>query len=167
MGAVTEYGYRGVDGIADIFSVSDALFSYEFEIKVNKGDLQGELRSIREIYYPTPEWDREEDPIPPRQYCMPKLSKHKNYLDHESFGVRPNRFFFAVTSDLLHLAVSELKNTPYGVIELNENFWECAVRKKSKALHDEEISTDVLHHMVKKSSLEIATLREKLLEQHG
>lgn len=77
-----------------------------------------------------------------------KLDKHDRYLlpkpsvqnGHGFFEhpYRPNQFYFAVTSDLVPLALEVCKDIPYGVIDLGKLNGSTSVVKKAGFLHRDE-----------------------------
>lgn len=162
-GAVTEYGGKGSGGIADVYAITRAGYSIEFEIKVNKQDLLGELNAIDYIknehlgIQPRLEDGPREQRYTGKNYS--KATKHWSYLAYDSeYKVKrcPNQFYFFVTLDLLDLAKERLKDTPYGLYVLRGTP-ECV--KKADKLHREKVPEDVLINMLRKASNEILYAR--------
>ena len=44
--AITEHCGYGCIGQADVFGINANNFTYEFEVKISRGDLRGELKAI-------------------------------------------------------------------------------------------------------------------------
>jgi len=103
----------------DMFSVNRLLFSTEYEIKVSKPDLMMEIKIIkRTLQELNPQLFRGSLPYS-------KSEKHIRYLGKgqpTSYKLFiPNHFYFVVTSELSHEAIEGVQETPYGVIEINQN----------------------------------------------
>lgn len=184
MAAVTEYGGVGVEGIADCFGITTADLSHEIEVKVSKQDLAGELAAIKyHIKHRIPVRDEanhgmqsffEDRPDnskavePPPQKAR-KGAKHWFYLVKEGNGhswrLKPNRFSFAVPSELIGYAKGELDGTPYGLIEVNK-YGACSCIKKAEYLHKEKVKDVVLRKLLHKTSTEIQNCRAEYLQMH-
>lgn len=165
---VTEYGGVGVSGIADVFGITDSGYTHEFEVKVSKSDLMGELEAIRSMFN-SPRL------LGKSQRHISKGSKHNLYLgkslNQETWDqvfVRPNCFSFAVPSVLSDFAKEFLSNTPYGlyVITLHENgghpWTEVFCEKKAAKLHKNKPPSDVHENITRKACSEVAVLRAKI-----
>ena len=165
--AVTEYGREGLVGNADVFSLTNADYSNEFEIKVNRGDLLSELNTIRYIKNPPAVYDPQEDPIRQRTPSTNKLGKHSLYLSNlgllDIVSV-PNKFYFAVPKELVELAIQRTQGTPYGVVKISDKWFEVNIEKPAEYLHKKKVEERIKRFLLRKTSVENANLREKLLK---
>lgn len=158
--AITEYGGKGVSGNADVFSVRDSGYSHEFEIKVSKADLMGELNSIEYVMNEDTLLGKEK----PKNYQ--KLSKHNLYLKPHNpsswwgMNSKPNQFSFVVTKELEEIAVKYLKDTPYGLYVIEDYTPVCKI--KAKNLHKEKVDQNHLYNITRKACTEIVETRRKL-----
>lgn len=159
--AITEYGGRGSYGIADLYGITDAGFTHEFEVKVDRGDLMGELKAIK--FHSAPQQKIGEERV-----VMSKSGKHGSYLSgykhggsaEYEYGVgRPNKFSFVVTEALAPLAKEWLKGTPYGIFQVCDGGPECI--KKADYLHKEKAGQVVWMNILRKACTEVETLRGK------
>lgn len=160
--AVTEYGGRGLIGIADVFGILGSGYTHEFEVKVSKADLAGELRAIE--YWTKPEEVR--GPLFEQSHAKTALSKggkHHIYLcgDRDTYtGVYariPNKFSFVTPWDLKEVALEAIHGTPYGlyVIQHHENGghpWSDVIcAKVAKNLHKEKAHDEVASNILRKA----------------
>jgi hypothetical protein len=148
---VTEYGG------ADIFALDGNMKSIEVEIKVNMGDLQTELRTIKHL-------------LGIKIVAREKVKNLNKWLKHHDLlngvGRRgPSRFYFAVPEPLIEKALKVLIHTPYGLIQIGEGFWQCFVKKRAKKLHDESVEIINAQSLFRKACTENYYLREKLLKK--
>lgn len=165
--AVTEYGGKGCEGIADLFGINAAGFSHEFEVKVAKADLAGELRTIRWLL------DRDEK----KNCTYAKLDKHCKYFGVAPPGdqrqwwsdgrpphveVIPNKFSFCVPPELAKYAFDELKGTRYGLVVITGSY-DFETKKKAEYLHKEKPTQETIMKLAHKSSTEIQSLRHDLV----
>lgn len=160
----------------DIISLTKSDKLIEYEIKISRADLMGELNSVKtcknallmrthnkriqgvqqmqlgdrvvnahfrgEIFEP-------EGLYQAIGKCS-KLDKHERYLlpkptTPNGFGIydkpyRPSQFYFAVTADLVPLAMEICEGISYGVINLDALNGSSSVVKKAGFLHMEEAS---------------------------
>ena len=187
--AVTEYSGRGCLGIADVFGFTKAGYSHEVEVKVNSNDLKGELNSVNLLISQEPiEKDGEQDFS--YSTCL-KLDKHCRYLNAVPPGeigsmrclngynrVRerdisldnlPNSFSFAVPSDLREIAEEGLVDSPYGLFVITRREYQDKVWfsydevKTPEKLHKDKITEEIKEYMIRKSSVEVFTLRQNNL----
>ena len=168
--AVTEYGGSGVIGIADIFGLLASGFTHEFEVKVSKSDLAGELKAI--------EYWKKSDQLSINQtdhrYApVSKGGKHHIYLrgDHQVYSSmprRPNKFSFVVPFDLQEYARKGIEGTPYGLfcIDIHENgghpYSDVGCQKKAGYLHKEKSRDEVAANILRKACTEVEVLRGQL-----
>jgi hypothetical protein len=148
-------GYR-----ADVLVLDNNFISTEIEIKVNREDLWSELRCIQKwksILLPS--------------YPTTKGSKHSYYLNQQFLDTNklrvPNKFYFAVTEDLLEDAKKEIQGTPYGLIYLREAVGadlDPAVVVSGKRLHDNPVDKEFLIHNLRRMSWENYNLMGKVHE---
>lgn len=160
----------------DIISLTKSEKLIEYEIKISRADLMGELNSVKtcknamlmrthnqaiqgvqqmqlgekvinahfrgEIFEPEglyevigkcSKLDKHE------RYLLPKPSV-KNGHGHYEHPYRPNQFYFAVTSDLVPLAMEVCEGIPYGVIDLGKLNGSSSVVAKAGFLHMNEAS---------------------------
>lgn len=147
LAVATEYGTG--HGIADVFAITRSMLTHEVEVKCSRSDLQGELQSIQAVLSGSP------------QERGSKYWKHWYHLkDPVSRGV-PNRFSFLVPTSLEHCALAGLKNTPYGLYVISDQFF---INKALTPglLHHEKIDERTLKTFIRKVSTENQVVREKL-----
>lgn len=174
--AVTEYGGVGSEGIADVFAVGWNHFSHEYEIKVARSDLMGELKTVKLLCDRTSLFHEGKKSYLDEIRTFSKLDKHSRYLQRvppgEEMGYRmfgkpvdfstiPNKFSFAVTPDLRALAKECLAGTPYGLVVVAGDY-EVSVVKKAEWLHREKISNDTMEKVAHKTSTELYGVRRDL-----
>ena len=146
--ATTEMGtYDGYSFKADIVAVNKNYKFYEVEIKTSFGDLKNELETIDYITNNTEVKSN-----------LAKYYKHKEYLKKTEHIERfiPHRFYFALPYENKKYALEKLKNTPYGVMDLDGN-----VFKTAKDLHNRVIEKDFLEKMLQRLSRENYNLSKK------
>lgn len=160
----------------DILSLTRSEKLIEYEIKISKADLMGELNSVKTCKntmlrnthnlslqgtHQMAIGDRivnahfrgnvtEPDGLYEEIGKCSKLDKHKRYLlpkpstrnahGYYEHQYRPNQFYFAVTSDLVDLAVEVCQAIPYGVIDLGKIRGSSSVIKKAGFIHRDEPS---------------------------
>lgn len=145
------------DYIADILVIDKNFISTEVEIKTNLNDLWSELKCIQK-------WKGLLKPDHPAK----KGSKHhyyleKNFEDTNKFYI-PNKFYFAVTENLLEDAKREIEGTPYGLIYLPEAIGaelDPRVVIVGKRLHDNPVDKEFLAGNLRRMSWENYYLRKK------
>lgn len=168
----------------DILSMTRSDMLIEYEIKLSRADLMGELNSVKTVanellrtthnkhLQGTHQMELGGKTInahfrgnimePEGLYenigkCA-KLDKHQSYLmpkpveqsglyDYSRRKYRPNQFYFAVTADLVDLAVEACHGLPYGVLDLNGIYGSSSIKKKAGWLHREEPTKYELQHM--------------------
>lgn len=160
----------------DIISLTRSEKLIEYEIKISRADLVGELNSVKtcknmllmrthnrslqgshqmQIGDKIINAHFRGDILEPEGMyegigkCS-KLDKHEKYLiarpsvqnghGHYSQPYRPNQFYFAVTTDLVPLAIEVCEGISYGVIDLGTLQGSSSVVKKAGFLHLEEAS---------------------------
>lgn len=162
--AVTEHGGRGVEGIADVFAVNRNRFTHEFEIKVARSDLMGELKTIRWLM------DREGE-------AGSKVYKHCRYLKTAppgdtgmrwgerpyEFSTIPSRFSFVVLADMKEEAREMLKGTPYGLLVYEGRYFSSI--KKVEKIHNEKADAETIFGLAHKTSMEVENVRSQLLSK--
>lgn len=159
MAAVTEYGGKGVMGVADIFTVHTSGYTHEFEVKVTKADLAGEIETIQYLLNAQTELGQE-----PKKYFA-KSDKHRIYLNgprtelYKDFALRPNKFSFVVPVELSEYAKAALKSTPYGLYVVTSGP-ECYL--KADFLHKDKVESEVLENILHKACIEVDTLRRQV-----
>jgi hypothetical protein len=144
--------------IADVLVLDKNFISTEVEIKTNLDDLWSELKCIQK-------WKG----MLSLAYPLAKSSKHRYYLerkfeDTNKFFI-PNKFYFAVTENLLEDAKKEIAGTPYGLIYLREApgaELDPMVIVSGKKLHDNPVDKDFLVGNLRRMSWENYYLREKV-----
>ncbi len=151
---------------SDVLGVTKALYTAEYEVKVDKNDLLGEIKDIKCVLNGVVQ-----QPCRNRN----KVYKHDKYIG-KYFGIKgfvPNRFYFAVPNDLMEIAVAGVENTPYGVVTVGDYYtgynnqvkvWGYSVRKEAQMLNKDKLSTENLIKMARKCCTEAYFLRSKLLE---
>ncbi len=175
----SEYGGKGVSGIADLFGINDKGFTCEFEIKVAKQDLDGELNSIE---YLLKEHNNREKGLFVERVAAEKPStfrkghKHQQYLRNvwnlsASWGPQldefyrrqtPSKFSFVVPENLSEYAQKRLIGTPYGLICIHDSD-EGSTIKKAEYLHKIPCSDEIKMNLLSKAAMEVQTLRQKQL----
>ncbi len=160
-GAVTEYGGKGVSGVADVFALRKTGYTHEFEVKVTKTDLMGELKSIQYIVEKQQRIDEE-----------PKIRPHAKYPKHNAYmenaegqkiywkHYRPNQFSFVVTEALVDFAKEGVKGSPYGVYMVNKVEVKCVVR--AGYLHKDKADILLVKNMMRKAATEVEYTRREL-----
>lgn len=162
----TEYGNAG--GIADLIAVNKNLYVTEYEIKVSKADLMGELNSIEFFFKHGQDMFGGEEWQKGIKKCN-KYSKHKLYLDGvESAKPKwynsdhiihvPNQFYFVVPEDLVQYC-GILDKTPYGLMQVKYNSPE--VLKRPKKLHTNKIDQQEIMDIAHRLSYEVLAWRQK------
>jgi len=144
---MTIYGYY----VADFIAINNNNYLTEVEVKVDKNDLAGELRSIECILENKP-----------RDKGCSKFSKHKEYLNPSSddeysqrhlVEKRPSQFYFAIPKYLEEQAIKTIKKTNYGLIVVGEN-GSIDIVKKAKKIHNNKISELFFIKFLRKMSFE-------------
>jgi len=144
--AFTEYWY------ADVFAVKRSFYCSEFEIKTNRADLMKELRVIQKI--------KDGD-----YGYSAKNRKHYNYLNNTfTNAIKPNEFSFAVGKELADIALEGIKDTPYGLLVINGNWWEYDYAKKPEKIHKKKYELNKDLGLIRKATTECQNLREKIME---
>lgn len=171
--AVTEYGGKGVYGIADLFGVTKAGYTHEFEVKISKQDLAGELNAIKGILKPD---DLMSDPKEKRKHAS-KSPKHNVYLGksnsfgYDPFHQRPNYFSFVTPFELQKFALEILEETPYGLfcVDVHENggypYSTIGCQKRASYLHKEKPNQGVADNILRKACTEVEALRREVLKK--
>lgn len=151
--ATTEHTNAG--GEADVFGLSKNLWRVEFEIKVTRFDLKGELKAISSIL---------NNMKPPKK--AHKLEKHRIYLGNRGneTGLHiPNYFYFFVPKILSAYCLMTIKNTPYGLWSYDpKNGIYC--EKKAARIHGKEITDGELLGIARRLTYENVALRKKLIK---
>lgn len=180
--AVTEYGGSGVVGIADVFALGDNDQTHEFEVKVDAGDLAGEIEAIKYLVARASQPTLSDTVLPTRQ--LSKTSKHNIYLGEENevyrmIQRRPNKFSFVVPPSLEDKALSGLTGTPYGLYVVEEVsyrqfgslqasaphlYYEPVCKRKAKRIHKDVAKNEVINNIVRKACTEVEILRRKLAD---
>lgn len=144
---------------SDVFGVNKSGYKIEIEIKVNKSDLQKELKCIRTV------WDYHNSDDPPSDLVCGKhgykCDKHNCYLflDHE-YVPRPKYFYLGVTKDLMDIAKKGIKDTPYGLLVITE-YNDVVEMVAAKSMKSDKFTN--WKHAAIKASVENINLRQTLL----
>lgn len=130
----------------------------EIEIKISKGDFNGELKSIQNILS-----GNERTPK-----CK-KYDKHYKYLLTKQ-GYTPHRFYYCVPESLKDYCYEYLRNTPYGLLVISENkrYDNVKVIKSGKLLHKEKIDKNLIENSFRNlcyENLRLSQNNRKLNEQ--
>lgn len=141
---------------ADFIAVKWTHKISEFEIKVSRADLRGEIAAIRSVlaepvYEQYELWGRTHERIRSDiKHSHTKVEKHHHYLverkkdrftgQPQTDLFRPNLFYFAVPSDLVDYAMEQTGGLKYGVFDLNR----MEVRKRATSLHDDPHSVGAM-----------------------
>lgn len=113
--AMPETGFG--HGVCDVFAINRAGYTHEYEIKVTKQDLMGEMRNIfscREVLKDKSRTWTEKD-LAPR---AGKLFKHQLYMVSGLTVQYPAYFWFVVPPTLVDVAKQHLEGTAYGLISV-------------------------------------------------
>lgn len=137
---------------ADVFAITRAKYTHEFEIKTSKPDLMSELNCVKELV----------------MFGEAKKSYAKNWKHTRYLGITnsvlsieiPNYFSFVVVPELSKTALEILATTAYGVYEYDGGY----IRnlKKATLLNKEKVSEKLFFYLLRKAAVEVQTLREKL-----
>jgi len=170
----------------DILSVTKSDMLIEYEIKLSRADLMGELNSVKTIKNAILTRNHNKQFQGPQQMELggktinahirgdifepeglydkigkcSKLHKHETYLipkpprpdnstgfNAYSQAYRPNQFYFAVTADLVDLAVEVCEGLPYGVLNLNGLYGSSSIVSRAGWLHRDQPSSYQIQHM--------------------
>lgn len=178
LAGITEYGGPGVNGIADVLCVNWNHFTHEYEVKVSKADLAGELKTIQLLCDVTSLFHEGKKNYLDEIRTFSKLDKHCHYLQRvppgEEMGFRmfgkptdfstmPNKFSFVVPPDLKDYAKENLKNTPYGLMVAAGDY-DLSVVKKADWLHKGKVNDETVRKIAHKSCTEMYSTRRQLLD---
>ena len=144
---------------SDVFAVTRSGYTIEAEVKVHRSDLQSEIKKINIAKErPSPLFDRS-------NLQEFKVCKHSNFLFPEVeesvfFDTfKPNSYYFGVTPDLACLAVDAVKETPYGVLVVDETVKTVVPATK---IHKNKLSQENLEKVMRRVCNENVMLREKI-----
>lgn len=104
----TNYGH----GVCDVFSITRSGYVHEWEIKVNKPDLMGELYAVKtclEIKESPRAW------LPEEVRRSSKISKHQLNIYQSSSTHIPSLFSFVIPHEFVSFAQDFLKDSQYGI----------------------------------------------------
>jgi hypothetical protein len=151
--ATTEFTNAG--GEADVFGLNKSLWRVEFEIKVTRFDLKGELKAIHAVL---------KDMVPSKR--AHKIEKHKIYLGKKpnDTGLHiPNHYYFFVPRILAPFCLMTIKDTPYGLwtYDPKDGIY---CEKKAARMHEEPITNDELIAISRRLTYENIALRKKLIK---
>lgn len=164
---------------ADIVGVKYSGRISEFEIKVSRADLLGEIKAVQKALEPdsvtatTKNWANVEMgfniyKVTETTLSRTKVEKHHYYLTSPRNSFRPNNFYFAVPTDLVALAIEKTKGLKYGVFDADA----LRVAKRSQILHDDTHATKTYIDLLNRLSVmyrDISTgkhaIREDLLNK--
>lgn len=154
LGAVTEY-----INYSDVFGVKRTLYTAEFEIKTERGDLLKEINIIKKILKEKGSigWDNH------------KKKKHNKYLGYWPKDKKwiPNEFSFVCPDNILDSNIGGLLDvTPYGLYIFNSYNIESGFHQsiRPKKIHQDKISKENLVYFFRKLSTENQGLREKIFK---
>lgn len=168
----------------DILSMTRSDMLIEYEIKLSRADLMGELNSVKTVKNAILMRTHNQQFQGPQQMELggktinahirgnvfepeglyenigkcSKLDKHERYLmpkpqdqsglyDYSRRAYRPNQFYFAVTADLVDIAIEVCEGLPYGVLDLNGVYGSSSIKKRAGWLHRDEPTKYELQHM--------------------
>jgi len=167
--AVTECG-NGSFGVADVVGIRESGYTAEFEVKVSKQDLMGEMKSIRAIVEGV---DLFADPS--KKVNVAKYPKHNAYIKNDGYmsayykdlSMRPNHFYFVVPPELKEVALEGLAGTPYGLFMVYEHqgehpYSDVSCLKKPSLLHKEKASDRLRQQILHKACTELQQTRSEL-----
>lgn len=163
---------------ADLISVTQSLFTQEFEIKTSVADLRREAIAIQ-VAKDYKEGRQPDLRITANSFAFSKFSKHREYLCQDNPRTTlPNEFSFFVPEELETEAMLAVQGTPYGVCLLHksmvkENHWSGIYRYiepfhwsvKPKKLHTNKLTIPELQKIMRRVSIESYYLREKVINQ--
>jgi hypothetical protein len=144
---------------ADFLAVKWTWDITEFEIKLSRQDLRGEVNAIKEamtnaIHEQVEMWNGTRQRIRKDiKHSQSKVEKHHHYLvefrkdwytgEPQQDLFRPNLFYFAVPNELVGYAVEITQGMKYGVFDLDK----LVVAKRATKLHSDEHSRGCLYHL--------------------
>lgn len=132
----------------------------EYEIKVSRSDLLGEIAAIRRALEPDAitigRWSNydiytgyDRIIVNETKLSKTKIEKHHHYLVRPRKSFRPNQFYFAVPTHLVPIAVEKLSGLKYGVLDADT----LTIAKKAQSIHHEDHETSVYIHMLNRLSV--------------
>src|SRR5258706_12817754 len=166
-------GYLGLFteswGACDVLGVRRSLFLVEFEVKVSRSDLLGEINCIhkalgRDIKFNSgTKFYKHQSYLRPSETYFGKVDGYKQYS--------PNQFYFVVPNELALTAAQGVTGTPYGVIAYGvyntgyQNRHQMTGLHevvKAQYLHKNKLDPENMMRLVRKSSVELYETRKKL-----
>lgn len=169
--AMTEFRY------ADVFAVTKAFYTEEYEIKVEKGDLRRELEVVA---WAAGFGDE-------KAFAWNKKHKHRRYMEAagkrevernrlgltmgDIFDDVPNRFYFVVPDlEMEEIAMRCVRTTPYGLIRLVEIPYGPWIRvdtiKEATNLHGHKEKAEKLLPHMRKVCTESHELMKRVSDAH-
>jgi hypothetical protein len=132
----------------------------EYEIKVSRADLLGEIAAIRRALEPDSitigKWNNYDVEtgydriiVNDTKLSKTKIEKHHHYLVRPRKSFRPNQFYFVVPAPLVDVAVERTAGLKYGVFNADA----LTIVKKAMSLHFEEHATTTYVHMLNRMSV--------------
>lgn len=132
----------------------------EFEVKVNRNDLLGEVAAIRRALEPQSvtittqnrfglEMGFERAIVADTNLSKTKIEKHHHYLVRPRKSFRPNQFYFAVPTTLVKLATENTIGLSYGVFDADT----LTIIKKARSLHSDIHPNTTYIHMLNRLSV--------------
>ncbi len=126
----------------------------EFEIKVSRSDLLGEIAAVKRALEPQSvvtttqnsfgfELGYEVVKVSDTKLSKTKVEKHHHYLVRPRKSFRPNQFYFAVPTGLVELAAENTKGLKYGVFDADK----LTVVKRALSLHSDEHPNSTYIHL--------------------
>jgi len=119
----------------------------EFEIKVSKSDLVGEIKAVRRaLEKDSVRIDQlrfgggQRAIVETTKLSASKVEKHHHYLVSQRPLFRPNLFYFAVPLELVEIAKELTVGTKYGVFSIDQRL----IVKKATKLHREPHSNSTI-----------------------
>lgn len=145
---------------ADVVACKYSGLMSEFEIKVSRPDLLGEIAAIRRALEPDAvtigkwtNYDRftgyDRYVVNETKLSKTKIEKHHHYLVQPRKSFRPNQFYFAVPTHLVPVAAENLRGLKYGVLDADT----LTIAKKAQSIHHEVHETAVYIHMLNRLSV--------------
>jgi hypothetical protein len=152
---------------SDVFSINRNDFSYEYEIKLTKSDLDSELKCFD---CSVNDWKRADNKQQKHHYYQMGLPLVEEidkdwYGGFLSFKYRvPNKFCFVIPESLRSYLAVKLINSPYGIVTFPEerDYWRIDIFKKPDFLHKDKVDPALIAEMLDRSTNELVELRERL-----
>jgi len=147
-------------------------FRLQYPLVVTECSINGYLADILAVHNIVVEVEIKRHLSEITQDFNKKPKKHSFYLECQSpdYGLKPNKFYFALPSDLRRIdeeKYSKIIPEPYGLILVGVNYYRCQVIKRAKYLtrKNEGLRDFFKDILSKRLTSENIDLREKLMRR--